>query len=125
MRGWQGLCLVLSVVFVLALGAWVWRGTVNDAQNAYELRLYACRATADALREPLQWDDARRNQKLEYIDEDKKRCEQLASLERDTAPAYFRLLATIVLGIVGPLWFLGWISASVSRRVAAWLRTTK
>jgi hypothetical protein len=107
MRGWQGLTVVLSVVFVLALGAWVWRGTVNDAQNAYELRLYACRATADAAREPLKWDDARRNQKLEYIDEDEKHCEQFAPLERDTARAYFLLLTTIVLGIVGPVWFLG------------------
>jgi hypothetical protein len=128
MKGWRRIGAVLSVLWFVGFGGWIWHTSVNNNVEFYEWQLRNCNTLSGMRREPIQWDDPQRDQKYARIEEQDKACTDKASAffgqQMDTLKSHSHIwvLVAVDAGLLALFWLLAWIVVCVGRWVAAGFR---
>jgi hypothetical protein len=124
MKGWRRLGAVLSVLWFVGFGGWLWIGSTNNISESYGQQLHSCYQLSDMKREPLRYADPQYDQKNAKIESEQKVCEQRASASWDSQvnDLYSNgwwVLLLIDLASVALTWLVACIVVCVGRWVAA------
>src|SRR5947209_919680 len=82
MRGWRRIGVVLSVLWFVGFGGWLWTNEMGGHSEFYKFQLQNCYTIERMKREPLRLDDPQYDQKTAKIDSEHEAC-------RDKAAAFF------------------------------------
>jgi hypothetical protein len=126
MSGWHRIGVVLSVLWFVGFGGWLWMSEVNGHQDFYGHQIETCIFVAKMNREPLAPNDPQYAQKDAKIDGEERACvdraadflsQQMSSLRSGVWLIAAAAVASLILW-----WLLAGIIVSVGRWVAAGFR---
>jgi hypothetical protein len=123
MRGWRRLGVVLSVLWLVGFGWWLWTKTVTNSvasySDYYKLMLRDCIVLSEIKRDDPDYDKTK-------IDSEQETCSREAAVihERLIAEAYAEVwvLAAVDAGALALLWLLAWMIVVGGRWTAAGFR---
>ena len=127
MRGWRRLGVVLSVIWFIGFGAWMWITSTDNLGKDYQSSLGFCYSIGSMEREPIRWDDPQAQQRLAVIESQEKACRQRASegfhqgWEHLKSQSWLIVLVDVVSIVL--FWLVALIIVSVGRWVAIGFRT--
>jgi hypothetical protein len=126
MGGWRRIGVVLSVLWFVGFGGWLWVDGVGRNSEFHVWQLGHCSRMSDMRREPIRLDDPQRAQKYAKIEEQEKACRDKASAlfrqEMDTLKSHIWVLVAIDAASLAFFWLLAWIVVGVSRWIARGFR---
>jgi hypothetical protein len=126
MRGWRRIGVVLSAIWFVGFGAWMWVAGVNQHSEFLGSQFSRCSVISDARTERLRGDDPQFDQRVAEIALEEKACMDKASgfffQQWDELVSHVWVLVLIDAASIALFWLLAWIVVSVGRWVAAGFR---
>ena len=127
MSGWRRLGVVLSVLWFVGFGGWLWTSSVRGYQDFYGFELRNCSAMSSMKRDALRADDEQYDQKSAKIISEEKACTDNADafFSREIDKLYSQevwVLLAIDVALLALFWFLAWIVVAVRHWVLAGFR---
>jgi hypothetical protein len=127
MSGWRRLGVVLSVLWFVGFGGWLWTSSVRGYQDFYGFELRNCSAMSSMKRDALRADDQQYDQKSAKIIGEEKACTDNADafFSREIDKLYSQevwVLLAIDVALLALFWLLAWIVVAVGHWVLAGFR---
>jgi hypothetical protein len=122
MRAWPWVSLVLSALWLIGFGSWLWISSVGDRDEWYTLQLQRCYAGSDMKREELRTDDAQYGQMIASISREYYACTERVKAIFDRQMNELRSRLRGVMGanavVLAAIWLLV-LGGALGRRLAA------
>jgi hypothetical protein len=127
MRGWWRIGVVLSVIWFVGFGGWLWLSSTGAYMDIHQWQLQDCHNLYRKEREQLQGFDPQFDQKAAKINSESKACQEEAAahFERQMDKLFYSqggLIFAVDAGVLALVWSLAWIVVAVGRWVAAGFR---
>jgi hypothetical protein len=127
MSGWRRLGVVLSVLWFVGFGGWLWTSSMRGYQDFYDFELRNCFAMTNMKRDALRADEPQYDQKSAKIMSEDKACTDSAdeSYSRELDKLYSQeiwVLLAIDVALLALFWLLAWIVVAVGHWVLAGFR---
>jgi len=123
MRGWRWLGGVLSLLWFVGFGGWLWMSSVGDRHEWYALQLQRCYSSSVMNREKLQTDNGQYDQKIADISREYYFCTERAKAifdrQMDERRSHVGKIMAINAGVLAAIWLLVWMAITVLRWGAA------
>jgi len=123
MRGWCWLGAVVSLLWLVGLGGWLWMSSAGDRDEWYAIQLQRCYSSNDINREKLRLDNEQYDQKITDISREYYFCTERAKAifdrQMDEIRFHIRNVMAVNAGMLVAIWLLVWIAIIVWRWIAA------
>jgi hypothetical protein len=131
MRGLRRLGIVLSALWFVGFGVWLWLTTTGAYMDVHQGQLQDCYNLYRKEREQLWGYDPEFDQKAAKINSEYKACQEEATahFDREVGKLFYSqgwFILAVDAGVLALVWLVAWISVSVWRWVAAgWFAFTQ
>jgi hypothetical protein len=119
MRIWRWLGAVLSLLWLVGFGGWLWISSVGDRPEWYALQLQRCYSSSNMDREKLQADAGEYDQRIADISRQYYFCTERvkATFDRqmDERRSQVGKIMAVNAGVVAAIWLLVLIAIAVRR----------
>jgi hypothetical protein len=124
MRGLRRFGIVLSALWFVGFGVWLWLTTTGAYMDVHQGQLQDCYNLYRKEREQLWGYDPEFDQKAAKINSEYKACQEEATahFDREVGKLFYSqgwLILAVDAGVLALVWLVAWISVSVWRWVAA------
>jgi hypothetical protein len=122
MKGWRRLGIVLSVLWFVGFGGWLWFSEVDRHSKSHMDQLTNCFQIESLKRGAIRWDDPQRDEKIAEIATEHRACMDEAGEFFMRPRPYAWVLILIDAGVLAVFWLVAWLTVVVGRWVAAGFR---
>jgi hypothetical protein len=120
MRSWRGLGLVVSVLWLVGFGVWLWISSVGERPEWYALQLQRCYSSSEIKREKLQ--PERYDSQLADVSREYQSCIVQAKTifdgQMDELRSHVRKIMALNAGVLAAIWLLVFLGVPVGRWIA-------